>query len=98
MLTAKPTSKEAQRSLQSARLSVYPEYREGKTSYQKKNYEVVAGVYPKSDNDEILIVDRDKLTNKNALKNLGARVKNGEKKKFGDIVGTKLKAIANDHY
>ena len=96
--TAKPTSNQAQRSFSSASSSVYPVDREGKTSYLKKNYEVVAGSYPKSDNDVILIVDRDNSTNINALKNLGFSVKNGQKIKFGDIVGTKLKAIANDHY
>ncbi len=96
--TAKPTSNQTQRSFSSASSSVYPVDREGKTSYLKKNYEVVAGSYPKSDNDVILIVDRDNSTNINALKNLGFSVKNGQKIKFGDIVGTKLKAIANDHY
>ncbi len=55
--TAKPTSNQAQRSFSSASSSVYPVDREGKTSYLKKNYEVVAGSYPKSDNDVILIVD-----------------------------------------
>lgn len=96
--TAKPSSNQTQRGLASASSSVYPVDREGGTSYLKKNYEVVAGSYPKHDGDVILIVDRDNSTNINALKNLGFDVKDGQKVKFNQIVGTKIKAISNNAY
>lgn len=95
--TAKPSSNQTQRGLASASSSVYPVDREGGTSYLKKNYEVVAGSYPKHDGDVILIVDRDN-SNINALKNLGFDVKDGQKVKFNQIVGTKIKAISNNAY
>ena len=96
--TAKPSSNQTQRGLASASSSVYPVDREGGTSYLKKNYEVVAGSYPKHDGDVILIVGRDNSTNINALKNLGFDVKDGQKVKFNQIVGTKIKAISNNAY
>ncbi|MFT8501937.1 MAG: ABC transporter permease, partial [Lacticaseibacillus paracasei] len=96
--TAKPSSNQTQRGLASASSSVYPVDREGGTSYLKKNYEVVAGSYPKHDGNVILIVDRDNSTNINALKNLGFDVKDGQKVKFNQIVGTKIKAISNNAY
>ena len=96
--TAKPSSNQTQRGLASASSSVYPVDREGGTSYLKKNYEVVAGSYPKHDGDVILIVDRDNSTNINALKNLGFDVKDGQKVKFNQIVGTKIKATSNNAY
>ena len=96
--TAKPSSNQTQRGLASASSSVYPVDREGGRSYLKQNYEVVAGSYPKHDGDVILIVDRDNSTNINALKNLGFDVKDGQKVKFNQIVGTKIKAISNNAY
>src|SRR5699024_8684278 len=39
--------------------SVYPSASDGGTNFLKKHYKVLAGSYPKSANDVILLVDRD---------------------------------------
>ncbi|WP_341780239.1 ABC transporter ATP-binding protein/permease [Levilactobacillus sp. HBUAS70063] len=78
--------------------SVYPSASDGGTNFLKKHYKVLAGSYPKSANDVILLVDRDNSTNINALKNLNFDVKNNQKLDYNKIVGTKLKVVNNNDY
>ena len=62
-----------------------------KENFLKDNYSLLAGSYPASATDVVLIVDGNNNTNINALKNLGFDVKEDEKLDFDDIVGTTFK-------
>jgi len=78
--------------------SVYPSASDGGTNFLKKHYKVIAGSYPKSANDVILLVDRDNSANINALKNLNFDVKDNQKLNYNKIVGTKIKVVNNNDY
>lgn len=78
--------------------SVYPSVSDGGSNFLRKHYKVIAGSYPKSANDVILLVDRDNSTNINALKNLNFDVKDNQKLNYNQIVGTKLKVVNNNDY
>ena len=67
-------------------------------NFLKDNYSLLAGEYPSSANDIVLIVDKNNNTNINALKNLGFDSKDNEKINFDSIVGTSVKLIKNDNY
>ncbi|MEY8446358.1 ABC transporter ATP-binding protein/permease [Enterococcus ratti] len=69
-----------------------------KENFLKANYSLLAGSYPSSANEVVLIVDGNNNTNINALKNLGFNVKDGQKLNFNEIVGTKFKIINNNNY
>ena len=70
----------------------------GGESYLEKNYELVAGDYPSSDTDLVLIIDNENKIDYNVLKNLGFDTDNIESIKFSDIVGTELKLVTNNDY
>lgn len=78
--------------------SVYPSSDNDGNNFLKKHYKVIAGTTPKSENDVILLVDRDNSTNINALKNLGIDVKDGQKIDFNKLVGQEFKIVANNDY
>ncbi|WP_155287279.1 ABC transporter ATP-binding protein/permease [Lacticaseibacillus zhaodongensis] len=78
--------------------SVYPVDRNGKQSFLKKNYKVLAGSYPTKATDIVVVVDRDNHININALKNLGFNVKENQKYNFNSLVGTTVKLVTNDNY
>ncbi|MGM0123145.1 ABC transporter ATP-binding protein/permease [Enterococcus sp. AZ194] len=67
-------------------------------NFLKDNYSLLAGEYPASPNDIVLIVDGNNNTNINALKNLGFDIKENEKLDFDKLVGTTMKLIPNDSY
>lgn len=69
-----------------------------KENFLKDNYSLLAGSYPASATDVVLIVDGNNNTNINALKNLGFDVKEDEKLDFDDIVGTTFKLVNNNTY
>lgn len=78
--------------------SVYPVDRNGKQSFLKTYYKVLAGSYPTKSTDIVLVVDKDNTVNINVLKNLGFTVKDGQNFNYKDLVGTKIKVVANDNY
>ncbi|MFD1318509.1 ABC transporter ATP-binding protein/permease [Loigolactobacillus zhaoyuanensis] len=78
--------------------SVYPVDRNGKQSFLKTYYKVVAGSYPTKATDVVLVLNKDNSLNINALKNLGFNVKDGQKYNYKDLVGTTVKLVANDDY
>ncbi len=69
-----------------------------KENFLKDNYSLLAGSYPASATDVVLIVDGNNNTNINALKNLGFDVKEDEKLDFDDIVDTTFKLVNNNTY
>lgn len=78
--------------------SVYPIDRDGKQSFLKTYYKVVAGAYPTKSTDIVLVINKDNSVNINSLKNLGFTVKEGEKFDFDKLVGTTTKVVANNDY
>ncbi|WP_334340964.1 ABC transporter ATP-binding protein/permease [Companilactobacillus sp. HBUAS56275] len=78
--------------------SVYPSSNNNGTNFLKKHYKVISGSLPKSENDVVLIVDRDNSTNINALKNIGMKVKDNQKLDFNKIVGQEFKVVSNNDY
>ncbi|MFZ2413066.1 MAG: ATP-binding cassette domain-containing protein, partial [Candidatus Cryosericum sp.] len=80
-------------------LSSYPkQLKEGNGSYFSKNYELVAGSYPQSATDLVLVIDSKNRIDVNILKNLGFETRDLESIKFTDIVGTEFKIISNNDY
>jgi putative ABC transport system permease protein len=80
-------------------LASYPAaFKNEKKTYLEKNYDVLAGDYPKSDTEMVLVVDNKNRIDENTMKNLGFDIENIDKIKFNDIVGTELKLIDNDQY
>ncbi|WP_125709723.1 ABC transporter ATP-binding protein/permease [Companilactobacillus zhongbaensis] len=79
-------------------VSVYPSTSNGGADFLKKHFKVLSGSMPKSENDVVLIVDRDNSTNINALKNIGMKVKDGQKLNYNKIVGTEFKVVSNNDY
>lgn len=80
-------------------LSSYPApFKKGEESYLEKNYDVLAGAYPKSDTEMVLVVDNKNRIDENSMKNLGFDIENIDSIKFDDIVGTELKLIDNNQY
>lgn len=78
--------------------SVYPIDRNGKQSFLKTYYKVIAGAYPTATTDIVLVINKDNSVNINALKNLGFKVSEGEKINFDKLVGTTIKLVANNDY
>jgi len=78
--------------------SVYPSSSNDGLNFLKKHYSVISGSMPKSENDVVLIVDRNNETNINALTNMGMNVKNNEKFDFNKIVGKEFKIVNNNNY
>ena len=78
--------------------SVYPSSSNDGLNFLKKHYSVISGTMPKSENDVVLIVDRNNETNINALKNIGMNVKNGQKLNFDKLVGKEFKIVNNNNY
>lgn len=70
----------------------------GGESYLEKNYELVAGDYPKSNTDLVLIVDNENKIDSKVLNNLGFNTDNIDSIKFTDIVGTEVKLVSNNDY
>ncbi|MDA9471416.1 ABC transporter ATP-binding protein/permease [Enterococcus sp. 5H] len=80
-------------------LSSYPApFREDTESYLEKNYDVLAGSYPKSDTEMVLVVDSKNRIDEATMKNLGFDIEKADAIKFDDIVGTELKLIDNNQY
>ena len=93
------TSMSSMTSMQGAGMSSYPkQLREGEENYVVKNYELLAGKYPETPTDLVLVIDKKNRINLNTVKALGFDVENVESIKFDDIVGTEFKIVANNDY
>lgn len=79
-------------------VSSYPTDNNGKVSFLRKHYNVMAGQFPSKSTDVVMVINKDNSTNINGLKNLGFNVKDGQKINFNKIVGTTVKAVNNDSY
>ncbi|HBL84839.1 MAG: sulfate ABC transporter ATP-binding protein [Clostridiales bacterium GWF2_38_85] len=80
-------------------LSSYPiRLREGDEPYLQSNYDLLAGEYPQSEADMVLVIDTKNRIDLNTLKVLGFDTEDIESIKFTDIVGTEFKLISNNNY
>ena len=80
-------------------LSSYPEtLEENEEPYLVKNYDLLAGDYPKETTEIVLVVDSKNRIDYNKLKALGFDTENVTSIKFSDIVGTEFKIISNDDF
>lgn len=80
-------------------LSSYPAaFKKGEESYLEKNYDVLAGAYPTSDEEMVLVIDSKNRIDEETMKNLGFSVDGTDAIKFDDILGMELKVINNDNY
>ena len=62
------------------------------------NYQLLAGSWPKSNNDVVLVLNNKNQANINALKNLGISIKDGQKLNLNKVVGQTFKVISNNDY
>ena len=67
----------------------------GDEEFIRSQYDLVAGTFPQNKNQVILVVDSYNQANVSVLLGLGFRSSQKEVR-FDDIVGTKLKVVAND--
>jgi len=80
-------------------LSSYPgTLEENEEPYLVKNYDLLAGDYPKEPTEIVLVVDSKNRIDYNKLKALGFDTENVTSIKFSDIVGTEFKIISNDDF
>jgi len=80
-------------------LSTYPETLSGDAvPYLQKDYDLLAGSYPASDTDLVLVVDNENRVAYSVLENLGFAVDGIETVPFEEIVGTELRLIDNDDF
>jgi len=78
-------------------LSSYPEtLGEDALSYLEQNYDLLAGTYPQSETDLVLVVDEFNRVNFSALENLGFDVDDLEKIDFDELVGTQFNLVTNN--
>lgn len=79
--------------------SVFPKTLDSKQgTFLKDNYQILAGSWPKSNNDVVLVLNNKNQANINALKNLGISIKDGQKLELNKIVGRTFKVINNNDY
>jgi putative ABC transport system permease protein len=79
-------------------ISSYPESISENDNYLKDNYELLAGEYPNSETDVVLIVDSKNQIEKATLEQLGYDVKHDETIAFDQVVGTEFKVVSNNDY
>lgn len=80
-------------------LSSYPDVlNENDASYLEKNYDLLAGEYPQSPTDLVLVIDAKNRLDVNLMKNLGFNTEDVETIKFNDIVGSGFKIVSNNDY
>ena len=79
-------------------VTTYPTMLDENRSYLKEYYDVLAGQYPESLADVVLVVDSKNRVDINTMKSLGYDTDNIETIKFDDIIGTELKLVSNDDY
>ncbi|WP_411852822.1 ATP-binding cassette domain-containing protein [Vagococcus salmoninarum] len=86
-------------SMRGAGLTSYPTSIKGEQdSYLKNNYDVLAGDYPQTPHDLVLVVDSRNQIDTKILTNLGFDTEDVETMKFTEIVGTELKLVGNDEF
>ena len=79
--------------------SVFPTtLNSGKSNFLKENYQLLSGAWPHKATDLVLVTDNENKLNINIIKNLGFKVKTGQKIKYPKFVGKTFKIVANNDY
>ena len=79
--------------------SVFPTtLNSGKSNFLKENYQLLSGAWPHKATDLVLVTDNENKLNINIIKNLGFKVKAGQKIKYLKFVGKTFKIVANNDY
>lgn len=79
-------------------LSCYPDSLRGE-SYLEKNYELLAGSYPASETDVVLVINTRNQLEKSLYEQLGFQLAEGQTEvPFDEIVGTTFRVIDNNDY
>lgn len=79
-------------------ISSYPDSISENENYLKDNYDLVAGEYPNSETDVVLIVDSKNQIEKSSLEQLGYGVENKETIAFDQVIGTEFKVVGNNDF
>ena len=80
-------------------LSSFPEQlRQDDVPFLEKNYDLLAGKYPSSATDLVLVIDSKNRIDISKLKALGFSTDIIDSIKFSDIIGTEFKVVSNDDY
>lgn len=80
-------------------LSSYPDPLDSKNpSYLEKNYDLLAGAYPETPTDLVLVIDSKNRLDITLMENLGFDTKDVDSIKFDDIIGTEFKIVSNNDY
>jgi len=80
-------------------LSSYPEtLGEDAIPYLEQNYDLLAGSYPESETDLVLVLDEFNRIDYATLENLGFDVADLENMSFDEVTGTEFKLITNNDF
>ena len=78
--------------------SSFPETLGNGTSWLEANYDLLAGSFPQSDTDLVLVVDEFNRVDAQLLANLGFDVDEIESLDFAELVGTEFILVLNDNF
>lgn len=79
--------------------SVFPtSLDKSKGNFLKDNYQLLSGTWPNKATDLVMVVDNKNSLNLNILKNLGIKIKSGEKLNYHKIIGKEFKVVSNNNY
>jgi putative ABC transport system permease protein len=85
--------------LRNSGMSSYPiQLNKEQEGYLQKYYDVLYGSYPSNEKELVLVIDEKNRVGVENLSNLGFDVKDEEKVKFSEIVGTQFKLVQNNDY
>ena len=84
--------------LAGARLSSFPENSGDDASFLEQNFDLVAGVFPESETDLVLIIDIYNRLDDIVLESLGFAVDELERLDFDDVIGTEFRLITNNDF
>lgn len=79
-------------------ISCYPNSLAEGDDYLQNNYDILAGEYPKSETDLVLVISNKNQMEKSTLESLGFEVEDGETLAFDDVIGTEFKIVDNNDY
>lgn len=79
--------------------SVFPtSLDQSKGNFLKDNYQLLSGTWPSKATDLVMVVDNKNSLNLNILKNLGIKIKSGEKLDYHKLIGKEFKVVSNNNY
>lgn len=87
----------AMRALQNGSVSSFPSSL-GDTSYLEDDFDIIAGEFPKNENDLVLIIDENNSLDTEFLQSLGFDVDGSETLSFDDVIGKTYQLVGNNEY